>query len=49
MPSLFRFLAILAVLAGLIYGAMFALVSYVEPSIGEMSERVPPERLNPDQ
>ena len=48
MPSLFRFLTILVVLAGIAYGAMFALVSYVEPRIGEMSERIPAERFNPD-
>lgn len=37
----------LAVLAGLAYGAMFALVAYVEPKKGEMTVRIPPERLNP--
>lgn len=47
MPTLFRFLTILAVIAGLIYGAMYALVMVVEPRTGEMTVRVPPERLNP--
>lgn len=47
MPSLFRFLFIIAVLAGIAYGAMFALVTFVEPNQGEMSIRVPAERLNP--
>lgn len=37
----------LAVLAGLAYGAMFALVTYVEPRKGEMSIRIPPEKINP--
>ena len=48
MPTLFRFLVILGVLAGLIYGAMFALVMYVEPKKGEISVRVPTEKLNPN-
>lgn len=40
MPSLFRFLTTLAVLAGLAYGGMFALATLVKPNKGEMSERV---------
>lgn len=47
MPSLIRFLTIIAVLAGLAYGAMFALVTLVEPKKGEMTVRIPAERLNP--
>ncbi|HEV7254251.1 MAG TPA: histidine kinase [Mesorhizobium sp.] len=46
MPTLFRFLITLAVLAALAYGAMVALVMFVEPNQGEMSERVPTDRLN---
>ncbi len=49
MPTLFRFLTILAVLGGLAYGAMYALAVYVEPSKGEMTVRIPPERLNPQR
>lgn len=49
MPTLFRFLTILAVLAGLAYGAMYALAVYVEPNKGEMTARIPPERLNPQR
>ena len=49
MPTLFRFLTTLAVLAGLIYGGMYALVLYVEPKKGEMTVRIPPERLNPQR
>lgn len=48
MPTLIRFLTVLAILAGLAYGAMFALVTFVEPNKGEMTIRIPPERLNPD-
>lgn len=47
MPTLMRFLAILAVLAGVVYGGMFALAHFVEPNKGEMTVRIPPERLNP--
>lgn len=47
MPTLFRFLAVIAILIGLVYGAMFALVMYVEPKRAEISVRVPPDRLNP--
>jgi len=49
MPTLFRFLMTLAILAGIAYGAMYALVLYVEPRTGEMTVRIPPERLNPQQ
>lgn len=47
MPTLFRFLVTIGILAGLVYGAMFALATFVEPRRGEMSVRIPPEKLNP--
>jgi hypothetical protein len=47
MPTLFRFLTIIAIVVGLVYGAMFALVLTVKPNKGEMTERIPVERLNP--
>lgn len=46
MPTLFRFLVTLGVIAGLVYGAMFALVTFVEPKKGEMTVRVPLDKLN---
>lgn len=49
MPTLFRFLVIIAILAGIAYGAMYALVTFVEPNRGEMSIRVPADRLNPQR
>lgn len=49
MPTLFRLLMTLGILAGLVYGAMFALVTYVEPKKGEISVRIPPERINKPQ
>ena len=47
MPTLFRFLITIGILAGLAYGAMYALVLYVEPKQGEMTVRIPAEKLNP--
>lgn len=47
MPTLFRLLFIIAVIVGIAYGAMFALATFVEPNIGEMSHRIPAERLDP--
>ena len=46
MPSLIRFLIIIGVLAGLVYGAMIALVTFVEPQPREMTQSIPPARLN---
>jgi hypothetical protein len=47
MPTLFRFLFILAVIAGVIYGSMVALVLLVEPRERDITVRIPSERLNP--
>lgn len=46
MPSLVRFLVTIGILAGIAYGVMFALVLYVEPKQGEMTVRIPAEKLN---
>lgn len=37
MPSLLRFLTVVAVLAGLVYGAIFALANFVNPAPREMT------------
>lgn len=47
MPTLIRFLTVIAILVGLVYGAMYALVMFVEPKKGEMTVRIPAEKLNP--
>lgn len=47
MPTLFRFVVTLAVLAGVVYGVMFALVMFVQPNQAELSVRIPTEKLNP--
>lgn len=49
MPTLFRLIVIIAVLAGLVYGSMLALVAFVEPQTAEISVRVPADKLNPPQ
>jgi hypothetical protein len=45
-PSLFRFLIVISLLAGCVYGAMIALVTFVEPQPREMTQTIPPARLN---
>ena len=47
MPTLFRFLTTIAIIIGIVYGAMFALVTFVEPRQAEMSVRIPADKLNP--
>lgn len=47
MPTLFRFLSVIAVVAAIIYGSMLALVFLVEPRERDVTVRVPSERLNP--
>ena len=49
MPTLFRFLVTLGILAGIAYGAMFALVTYVVPKKGEITIRIPADKINPQQ
>jgi xanthosine utilization system XapX-like protein len=45
MPSLFRFLTIVAVIAGIIYGVLFALANFVNPKPREMSVTIPADRF----
>ena len=47
MPTLFRLFATLCFMAAVAYGTMYALATFVKPRIGEMSVRIPPEKLNP--
>ena len=46
MPSLIKFLLLAGILAGIVYGGMIALVTFVEPQPREMSQSLPPARLN---
>jgi hypothetical protein len=41
MPTLFRFLAVLAVIGGIGFAAMFALATLVEPEPREMTVSIP--------
>jgi hypothetical protein len=45
MPSLIRFLAVVAVLAGLAFAGLWALANLVEPQPREMSVTIPQERI----
>lgn len=46
MASLFRLLLIVAILAGLVYGGMFALANLVTPQPHEIVQPLPAARLN---
>ena len=45
MPTLFRFLAFLVIVAAIIFGGMLALVTFVEPQQREMTQTIPPTKL----
>jgi hypothetical protein len=45
MPSLFRFLTIVAIIAGIGYGAIFALANFVNPKPREMIVTIPPDKF----
>ncbi len=46
MPSLVKFLAVVALLAGVVYGGMLALVTFVEVTPRPMEQPIPSARLN---
>jgi hypothetical protein len=46
MPFLIRFLTIIAVLGGAVYGGLFALATMVEPTTREMSVTISPDRFH---
>jgi hypothetical protein len=45
MPSLFRFLTVVAVIAGIGYGINFALANFVNPKSREMTVTIPPDKF----
>jgi xanthosine utilization system XapX-like protein len=45
MPSLFRFLTVVGVIAGVIYGVIFALANFVNPSPREMTVTIPSDKF----
>jgi hypothetical protein len=45
MPTLIRFLTIVAVIGGLIYGGIFALATFFDPEPREITVTVPPDKF----
>jgi hypothetical protein len=45
MPSLFRLLAVIAVLGAAIYGGLYALSHFVQPKPREISVSIPPDKF----
>jgi hypothetical protein len=45
MPSLFRFLTVVGVIAGVIYGVIFSLANFVTPKSREMTVTIPADRF----
>jgi hypothetical protein len=45
MPSLFRFLTVVAVIGGIVYGVIFALANFVDPKPREISITIPPDKF----
>jgi hypothetical protein len=45
MPSLFRFLTAVAVIVGIVYGAIFALANFVSPKSREMTVTITPDKF----
>jgi hypothetical protein len=45
MPSLFRFLVVVAIIAGVVYGAIYALANFVNPKPREMTVTIPPDKF----
>ncbi|MBK5566686.1 hypothetical protein AB4Z34_08060 [Ensifer sp. 2YAB10] len=49
MPTLFRFLFFCAVIAGIVYGTMVSLVTFVDPVERDVTVKIPSERVNKTQ
>jgi hypothetical protein len=45
MPTLFRFLTVVAVIGGLIYGGVYALATFVDPPLREITVTVPQDKF----
>jgi hypothetical protein len=43
-PSLFRFLTLVALIGGLIYGGLFSLANFVNPKPREITITIPPDK-----
>jgi len=45
MPSLFRFLTVVGIIAGVSYGVVYALANFVNPKPREMTVTIPPDKF----
>ena len=45
MPSLFRFLTVVALIGGVIWGAVFVLANFVNPKPREMTVTIQPDKF----
>jgi hypothetical protein len=45
MPSLLRFLAVVAILCAAVYGALYSLAHFVQPHPREISVSIPPDKF----
>lgn len=45
MPTLFRFFAVIAILGGLAYAAVWALATFIEPEPRDITVTIPASRL----
>lgn len=45
MPSLFRFLTVVGIIGGIVYGGIFALANFVKPTPREMTVNVSPDKF----
>jgi len=45
LPSLFRFLTVLAVLGGIVYGVIFTLANFVSPKPWEIIVTIPADKF----
>jgi len=49
MPSLFRFLTLIGVVAALAYGGMFLLATWFDPKPREITVSIPPDKFAKQQ
>jgi hypothetical protein len=45
MPSLFRFLTVVAILCGIVYGVVYALANFVNPKPRQIIVTIPPDKF----
>jgi hypothetical protein len=45
MPSLIRFLTVIAILCAIVYGGLYSLAHFVQPTPREITVSVPPDKF----